>query len=100
MSTLLRCLTVLPLGLAATATAAELTLELGHGTRVLTTAQLLARADARAVTIAEDVAFKRTMHYRAVPLKALLEGVTADDHLQFAALDGFSAEIPAALILN
>ena len=100
MSFPLRCLSLLLACLAVPASAAELKLELGQGTRILTTAQLLARPDLRDVTIADDVAFKRTMHYRAVPLKALLEGITPDVHLQFAAIDGFSAEIPAALILN
>lgn len=97
---LLRRLTLLLLCLAVPAAAAELTLELGAGVRVLDTAQLLARVDAREITIPADVAFKRTMHYRAVPLKALLEGIRPDDHLQFVARDGFAAEIPAALIWN
>ena len=47
-----------------------------------------------------DVAFKRSRHYRAVPLAGLLQGIVVGDHLQFVAKDGFVAEIPAALILN
>lgn len=100
MSPLLRCLLLLLACVSVPTAAAELKLDLGHGVRILTTAQLLARGDARDLTVADDVAFKRAMHYRAVPLKALLDGITPDDHLQFAAIDGFSAEIPAALILN
>lgn len=92
--------TLLLLCLAVPAAAAELTLELGDGTRVLDSAHLLARTDARAITVPADVSFKRTMHYRAVPLKALLQGIRPDDHLQFVARDGFAAEIPAALIWN
>jgi mono/diheme cytochrome c family protein len=40
------------------------------------------------------------MRFRAVPLKALLEGVGADDALLFIAADGFAAEIPAALVVR
>ena len=100
MLRLLHCLSFLLLALVVPASAAQLTLDLGHGARVLTTAQLLARSDVRDVAIAGDVAFKRTMHYRAVPLKALLDGITPRDHLQFVASDGFTAEIPAATIWN
>ena len=98
MKQLLCCLLCLCLPLLARA--AELRIDLGHGTKVWTTAQLLARADARAVTIAGDVAFGRRMTYRAVPLRALLPGLRTDQHLQFVATDGFAAEIPAAVILN
>lgn len=100
MSPLLRCLSLLLLCVAVPAAAAELKLDLGQGVRILTTAQLLARGDARDITIAGDVAFKRAMHYRALPLKALLDGIRPDDHLQFVARDGFAAEIPAGLIWN
>lgn len=94
------CCCLLWLGLPLLAQAAELRVDLGHGTQAWTTAQLLARPDAATVTIPDDVAFRRTMHYRAVPLRALLPGLRADQHLQFVATDGFAAEIPAAIILN
>lgn len=94
------CPCLLALCLVLPASAAELTVDLGRGTRSYSTAQLLARADVRTVTIPADVAFKRPMHYRAVPLRALLRGITATDHLQFIASDGFTAEIPAVLLLN
>lgn len=93
-------LVLLVLTLATPLRAAQLTLELGSRNETLTTAQLLARSDVQSVTIEEDVAFKRTMHYRAVPLRALLTGITVAEHLQFVARDGFTAEIPAATILN
>jgi mono/diheme cytochrome c family protein len=86
--------------LALPARAAELKIDLGHGGAVLTTARLLARADARTVAIPADVAYRRAMRYRAVPLRNLLPGLAPGDHLQFAAADGFTAEIPAAAILN
>lgn len=86
--------------LVPTTRAAELKLELGHGVRVYHTAELLLRKDVRRITVPADVAFGRVMHYRAIPLRALLGGIAPDDHLQFVAIDGFAAEIPAALILN
>lgn len=86
--------------LALPARAAELKIDLGHGVAVLTTARLLARTDARPVAIPADVAYRRTMRYRAVPLRSLLPGLAPGDHLQFAATDGFTAEIPADVILD
>jgi len=98
MKPLLCCL--LWLCLAPFARAAELRVDLGHGAKVWTTAQLLACADVTTVTIPDDVAFRHSMRYQAVPLRALLPGLRADQHLQFVARDGFAAEIPAAVILN
>lgn len=100
MPTLLRRLSLLLLCLAPPLHAAQLTIDLGHGARSLGTEQLLARGDARQLTIPDDVAFKRPMRYRAVPLKALLEGARAEDTLLFVATDGFAVEIPAALVLR
>lgn len=80
--------------------AATLTLDLGHGVQRLSTQALLSRADARTIHIPDDVAYHRAMDYRAVPLAALLSGITADDHLQIVALDGFAAEMRAAHILD
>lgn len=80
--------------------AAELTLELPGGTRTLDTAALLSHPKAQDVTIPDDVSYKKTMRYRAVPLAVLLEGVKPDEHLQAVALDGFAAELPAAPLLN
>ena len=99
MKTLLRCC-LLWLCLPLLAHAAELRIDLGHGAKVWTTAQLLARTDAATVTIPDDVAFRHRMRYRAVPLRALLSGLRPDQHLQFVAADGFAAEIPAEVILN
>ncbi|HKR76722.1 MAG TPA: cytochrome c [Rhodanobacter sp.] len=99
MKTLL-CCCLLWLCLPLFAHAAELRIDLGQGAKVWTTAQLLACADAATVTIADDVAFRRRMTFRAVPLRALLPGLRPDQHLQFVAKDGFAAEIPADAILN
>jgi mono/diheme cytochrome c family protein len=96
----LRWLCLLALLVALPTIAAELTVDLGHGARTYSTSQLLARADVRDITIPADVAFKRSMHYRAVPLRALLVGVQPGEHLQFVATDGFAAEIDSTLLLN
>ncbi|WP_441607515.1 c-type cytochrome [Dyella sp. 2RAB6] len=100
MPLLLRRLCLLALLLALPAGAAELKIDLGHGAKTLDSSQLAARPDARSIEIPQDVAYRRTMRYRAVPLKALLAGAAAGDHLQFVANDGFAAEVPAALILD
>jgi mono/diheme cytochrome c family protein len=84
----------------SSAHAAELTIDLGHGVKHVDTATLLARTDARDITVTDDVAYHKTKHYRAVPLGALLAGLRPDDHVQFVASDGFVAEINAATILG
>ena len=97
------CLLVLALlvmGMVSPLLAAELTLDLGHGTVHWSTAALLARADVQTIHVPADVAFRRPMRYRAIPLADLLRGIVATDHLQFVGADGFAAEIPATLILN
>jgi mono/diheme cytochrome c family protein len=86
--------------LSGPARAAELDVDLGPGVTRHQTRQLLLRADVRSIVIPADVAFHRTMHYRALPLTALLQGLAPGDLLQFVANDGFVAGIPAALILN
>ncbi|GAB2585377.1 cytochrome c [Dyella jejuensis] len=80
--------------------AAELNVDAGRGVHLWTTSQLLARPDVRNVTIPIDVAFRGTMTYRAVPLRALLPGLQRGDRLQFVAADGFSIDIPADTILD
>ncbi|WP_426663269.1 c-type cytochrome [Rhodanobacter aciditrophus] len=80
--------------------AAQLRIDTGHGVQDWSSAQLLARADAREVAIPIDVAYRRAMRYRAVPLRALLPGLAKGEHLQFVARDGFVAEMPAGVLLN
>jgi mono/diheme cytochrome c family protein len=98
MKLLVACL--LASGVALSAPAAELKIDLGHGVTTYRTEALLKRHDVRTINVPADVAFHRMMHYRAVPLTALLKGIDSSDHLQFVASDGFAAEIPAALLLN
>lgn len=97
---LLRSLCLLALVLALPLRAAELRVDLGHGSHSFSTEQLLARSDVRTITIPGDVAFKQTMRYRAVPLKALLQDARAGDALLFVATDGFAAELPVDLLLH
>ncbi|WP_430388987.1 c-type cytochrome [Dyella sp. 20L07] len=96
---LLRHLCLLTLCLALPLRAAELQVDLGHGVHSYSTTQLLGRKDARTITIPNDVSYKHATRYRAIPLKALLAEVGADDSLLFVASDGFAAEIPAKLLI-
>lgn len=94
------CLTLLCLLFALPLSAAQLTLTLEGGSRQWQTAQLLAHPQTRDLRVEQDVAYKRAMHYRAIPLAVLLEGVQPGDHLQAVALDGFAAEMPAGPLLQ
>lgn len=94
-----RCLGLLAFCCVFPLHAAELRIDAGHETRIWTTTQLLARPDARTVTVPEDVAFQRSMRYRAIPLHALLPRLGKNERLQFIAMDGFSIDIPAAVLL-
>ena len=70
-----RCLALLVLMFSLPLHAAQLNLELGDGTHRWDSAELLSHPQARNLDIAQDVAYKRAMHYRAVPLAVLLEGI-------------------------
>ncbi|MFC0711753.1 c-type cytochrome [Azorhizophilus paspali] len=80
--------------------AAELLLELPQGPRRWSSSELLAHPQTRSLSIPDDPTYRREMHYRALPLAVLLEGVRPGDHLQALALDGFAAELPAAPLLR
>ncbi|WP_233841945.1 cytochrome c [Dyella sp. 2HG41-7] len=100
MDVMRRCLALFALCFILPLHAADLRIDTGRGVRVWTTTQLLARADIKSVNIPDDVAFGRTMDYRAVPLRALLPGLAPGDRLKFVANDGFSVDIDAAALLN
>ena len=86
------------------AQAAEPTLEVsvGEEARTFTRDDLLARPDATTVDISKDATYGKPMSYRAVPVAALLKGleVPADGAIETIATDGFTAQIPASLMLN
>lgn len=91
------------LGSASQANADEAVLALTQGgtTRRFTASELLARADAAEVAIADDVSYRRQTRYRAVPLLTLLSELPSDsrsDTLESRAADGFVAQIPLSLV--
>ncbi|WP_166359164.1 cytochrome c [Pseudomonas akapageensis] len=91
---------LLPTLLSAPLLAAQLTIDLGSTHKTWQTEALLKHPQTQTITIESDVSYKKLMHYRAVPVSALLEGVSAQDHLQAVATDGFAAEMPAAPLLS
>jgi len=93
-------LTLLALLISLPAAAAQLSIELEHASKTWQTAELLTHPDAQTVQIVDDVSYKRTMTYRAVPLAVLLPGLTPGNHMQAVALDGFAAELTAAPLLQ
>jgi len=75
---------------------------IGERTVTFTRAALLARPDVVGVAIAWDVAYGIPMYYQAVPLLALLEGMTvsAGQVLEVQATDGFSATLRSDLVFG
>ena len=63
---------------------------------------LLARPEVTSVEIADDIAYGKAMRFRAIPLAALLAGLSppADSVIETVAIDGFAAQLPLDLITN
>jgi mono/diheme cytochrome c family protein len=80
----------------------SLSITIGNQTRSFTRAELLARPDAKTIEVASDVGYRAPMTYRAVPVAALLAGMTPppDSVIEAVALNGFIAQIPPELLLN
>lgn len=80
--------------------AAEATLEIAFGKQVqrFSRNELLARPELRSIDVPGDSAYKRPMRYKALPLSALVPPLAQIGTVQFAALDGFVANIPGALL--
>ncbi|PMV21731.1 MULTISPECIES: c-type cytochrome [unclassified Pseudomonas] len=93
-------LALLALLISLPTAAAQLTIELDHSRKTWETADLLKHPQAQTVQIADDVSYKRSMSYRAVPLAVLLPGLKPESHVQAVALDGFAAELTAAPLLE
>ncbi|SFD84900.1 Cytochrome c2 [Paracidovorax konjaci] len=90
-------------GLAAAAQAAQLQTEGADGaSQRHGTAELARHPAAREIDVPADVAYRRPMRYRAVPLAVVLQGMglTSADTLEVVALDGFVAQVPGALALQ
>ncbi len=85
--------------IAALAATPELTVVAGGRTMTYTSEALLANPATTTVVIPQDVAYKRTMTFRALPLASLLQGIGRDDSVRFVASDGFAANIAAAPLL-
>jgi mono/diheme cytochrome c family protein len=76
-----------------------LTVAAGGRTAIYTPTGLLALPAATTVTIPTDVAYKRSMTFRAVPMATLLAGTATDDNVRIIAADGFKTTLPAAALL-
>lgn len=98
------CVIAAILACLLSAAASEPTLEIVSDgeTRSVTRETLLARPDATEVAIPADIAYRRPMRFRAVPLAALLGELRLpqDSVIETVALDGFAAHIPLDLVTN
>ena len=74
----------------------------GGQTRQFGRDELLRRPDVTRVTVANDIAYGKSMSYRAVPVSALLAGFNppADSVIESVALDGFAAQLPLDILTN
>ena len=88
------------LAITGDAFATEPTLELNLGATPyhIPRNALLNNPATRAIDVPDDVAYHRTMHYRALPLATLLGNLASDASVQFTATDGFVANITATLL--
>jgi len=85
---------------ASRAAEPSLVITKGGESQHYTAASLLARADVVSISVPNDVSYRRSTTYRAVPLLALL-GRSNDsrlDTLEAKATDGFIAQIPVELV--
>jgi mono/diheme cytochrome c family protein len=85
---------------AAQAGPDTLTVAFGGAEKSYGSAELLARPDAATIELPADISYKKAMTYRAVPLLALLgdKRDAALDTLEVRAADGFTSQIPMALV--
>jgi mono/diheme cytochrome c family protein len=95
---------LLALTVSSWSAAAQPTLSISTGgdSKEYSAAALLGRSDAVSITVQNDVSYRRSMSYRAVPLLALLQATHADrfDTLEARATDGFVAQIPLQLVTH
>src|SRR3954470_17642981 len=83
----------------ADAASPELSITIGSRVQKYSQEALLANPAAVSITVPQDVAYKRSMTYRAVPMSVLLAGLPREDSLRFVASDGFVATLSAAPLL-
>jgi len=95
---------LIALALSSWTLASEPTLSISAGgnAKEYSAATLLGRSDAVSITVPNDVSYRRSMTYRAVPLLALLQAPHASqfDTLEAHATDGFVAQIPLELVTH
>ena len=87
-------LTVLLAGWGSLVLAASLTLDGAHGLRQLDGAALASHPKAQDIEVPGDVAYRRTMLYRAVPLAVVLNelGISHSDTMETVETDGYIAK--------
>jgi mono/diheme cytochrome c family protein len=87
--------------LASFARASEpvLTVIIGGTTVTYTASALLAHADVVTVTIPKDIAYGRSMTYRAIPAATLLSGIRPAASVRFTGADGFALTLPVGPLL-
>lgn len=87
-------------GAAARASEAVLLITLKGQTQSFSASTLLTRKDVAVLTVPNDVAYNKTMTYKAVPLLALLGAPNqlSFDTLEAAATDSFVSQIPMSLV--
>ena len=80
----------------------QLTLILDGNTRIYTREELLHNPATVEITVPADPAYKGAMHYKALPLSALLDGnsILPGQVIQTVATDGFTANLPLDLVLR
>lgn len=84
------------------ATEPSLVITSGGESQRYSASTLLARKDVASISVPYDVSYRRAATYRAVPLRALLNGSAESrfDTLEARATDGFIAQIPLTLVMK
>jgi mono/diheme cytochrome c family protein len=86
----------------AAAQTPDAALKVGAGAQALAYSRgaLLTHPSLKEITVENDAAYHKTMHYLALPISALLPNVGQMASVQFVAEDGFVANIPGALLAS
>jgi mono/diheme cytochrome c family protein len=79
---------------------ATLSIELDGQTRNFSAAELLANPATQTLEVPRDPSYGQSMHYRAVPLLELMQGLRNDttDTIEARASDGFVSQLPWSLV--
>jgi mono/diheme cytochrome c family protein len=83
----------------AAASEMALTVVVGGRTTTYSASELLADPATAAVSIPNDVAYKRAMTFQAVPVATLLGGIAPNASVRFVAADGFAVTLQADALL-